>query len=52
VRDAEGPGDCGSGVFIAEEVGVLYKRPGDTTTVDADTLEALFQDVPEICLFH
>jgi hypothetical protein len=36
--DAEGPGDCGSGVFAAQEVnGIGDRWPGDTTTVDADT---------------
>jgi hypothetical protein len=43
-RDAEGPGDCGSGVFIAEEVdGVGDEGSGDTIMVDVDTLvEAFF----------
>jgi hypothetical protein len=44
-RDAEGPGDCGSGVFIAEEVdGVGGKGSGDITTINAETcLEALLE---------
>jgi hypothetical protein len=37
-RDAEGPGDCGSGVFIAVEIGVGDKGSGNTTMVDAETL--------------
>jgi hypothetical protein len=38
-RHAEGPGDCGRGVFVAEEVdGVGDKGLGDTTMVDAETL--------------
>lgn len=38
-RDAKGPGDCWSGVLIAEEVGrVGDKGSGDTTVVNLDTL--------------
>jgi len=38
-RDAKGPGDCWSGVFIAEEVGrVGDKGSGDTTVVNLGTL--------------
>jgi hypothetical protein len=42
-RDAEGPGDSGSGIFIAEEVGVGDKWSGDTTTVDVQILLGDFQ---------
>jgi hypothetical protein len=35
--DAEGPGDCGSGVFAAEVKDIGDRWSGDTTTVDADT---------------
>jgi hypothetical protein len=43
-RQAEGPGECGSGVFRAEEVdGVGDKGLGDSTVVDAEThLEVFF----------
>jgi hypothetical protein len=38
-RDAEISGDCGSGVFIAEEVnGVGVKRSQGTTIVNVETL--------------
>ena len=38
-RHAEGPGECGRGVFVAEEVdGVGDKGSGDITMVDAETL--------------
>jgi hypothetical protein len=38
-RDAEGPEDCGSDVFIAEGVdGIGDKGSGDTTTVNVETL--------------
>jgi hypothetical protein len=38
-RDAGWPGDCGSGVFTAEEVdGVGDKGSGDTTILDVETL--------------
>jgi hypothetical protein len=38
-RHAEGPGDCGGGVFVAEKVdGVGDKGSGDTTMLDAETL--------------
>jgi hypothetical protein len=38
-RDAEGPGDCESGVFITEEDdGVGDKGSEDNTTVDVGTL--------------
>jgi hypothetical protein len=41
------------GVFIAEEVGVGGRRSGDTTAVDVQTLlEAFFEHVPELSLFH
>jgi hypothetical protein len=45
-KDAEGPEDCGSEVFIAEDVdGVGDKGPGDTTTIDVGTvLEAILGD--------
>jgi hypothetical protein len=45
-RDAEGPWDCGRGVFIAEEVhGVGDMESGDTTMVDVETLlEAFLED--------
>jgi hypothetical protein len=39
-RDTEGPGDCESGVFIAEEAG--DKEPGDTTRVSVETLLVAF----------
>jgi len=36
--DAEGPGDCGSGVFTAEQGdGVGDKGPGNNTSVDVET---------------
>jgi hypothetical protein len=42
-----------SRVFIPEVDRVGYKGSGDTTTVDEQTLlEAFFEHVPEICLFH
>jgi hypothetical protein len=46
-RDAEGPEDCGSGVFIAAEVdGVGEQGSGDTTMVDIGTpLEAFLEDL-------
>jgi hypothetical protein len=38
-RDAKGPGDCWSKVFIAEEVGrVGDKGSGDSTVVSLDIL--------------
>jgi hypothetical protein len=37
-----GPGDCASGVFIAEEIDELGNRSGDTTTVNAETLLEAF----------
>jgi len=40
---AEGPGECGSGVFIAEGVdGVGDMRLGDSTVVVAETLLEVF----------
>jgi hypothetical protein len=49
IRDDEGPGDCGSGVFIAEEVdGAEGERSGDTTIVSIDTLGEL---LPNLGLF-
>ena len=46
-RDPEGPGDCGSGVFIAAEVdGVGEQGSGDVTKVDVGTpLEAFLEDL-------
>jgi hypothetical protein len=46
-RDAEGPEDCGSGVFIAAEVdGVGDQGSGDITMVDIGTpLEAFLEDL-------
>ena len=42
-RQAEGPGECGSGVFIAEEVdGVGDMGLGDSTMVDAETFLEVF----------
>ena len=45
-RDAETPEDCVSEVFIVEEIdGVGDKGPGDTTTVNIETLsEAILED--------
>ena len=41
--DAEGPGDCGSGVFIPEEAdGIGDKRSGINISVDAETLLVAF----------
>jgi hypothetical protein len=38
-RHAKGPGDCGRGVFVAEEVdGVGNEGSEDTTMVNAETL--------------
>jgi hypothetical protein len=39
-RDAEGPGDCESGVFITEDVG--DKEPGDITKLSVETLLMAF----------
>jgi len=40
---AEGPEECGSGVFTAEEVdGVRDMTLGDSTMVDAETLLVVF----------
>jgi len=52
-RDAEGPGDCGSGVFIAEEVdGIGEQGSGDITMVDVETpLEAFLEDLTDFELF-
>jgi hypothetical protein len=49
-RDAEGPGDCGSAVFIAEEFdGVGEKGQRDTTMVDIATfLEAFCEGFPDL----
>jgi hypothetical protein len=46
-RDAEGPEDCGSGVFIAAEVdGVGDQGSGDITMVAIGTpLEAFLEDL-------
>jgi len=46
MRDTEGPGHCGSGVFIREELdGVGDKGSDNTTTAHAWTLfEALLKD--------
>jgi len=42
-RQAEGSGECGSGVFITEEVdGVGDKGLGDSTMVDTETLLEVF----------
>jgi hypothetical protein len=45
-REAGGPGQCGSGVFIGEEIdGVGDKGSDNTTTADSWTLfEALLKD--------
>ena len=45
--DAEGPGDCGSGVFIPEEAdGIGDKGPGINISVDAQTpLVALMENL-------
>jgi hypothetical protein len=45
-RDAEGPGDCGSGVFIGAEVdGIGEQGSGDITMVDVETpWEAFLED--------
>jgi hypothetical protein len=45
-RDAEGPGNCGSGIFTAEEGdGVGDKWSGDTTVVDVEILvQAILED--------
>jgi hypothetical protein len=49
IRDDEGPGDCESGVFIAEEFdGAEAEGSGDTTIVSIDTLGELF---PNLRLF-
>jgi len=47
--DAEGPGDCGSAVFIAEELdGAGEKWSRDTTMVDVATfLEAFYGEIPD-----
>jgi hypothetical protein len=51
-RDTEGPGCCGSWVFITEEVdGVGDKGSGDTTMVDVKTLGGLFKGLPDLGLF-
>jgi hypothetical protein len=52
-RDAEGPGDCGSGVFIAAEVdGVGEQGSVDITMVDVETpLEAFFAGLTDFKLF-
>jgi len=44
--DAEGPGDCGSGVFIAEEAdGLGDMQSGNNTSVNVDTrLVAFMKD--------
>jgi len=45
----EGPGDCGSGIFTAEEVDAAEAEgSGDTTIVNADTIGDL---LPEMGLF-
>jgi hypothetical protein len=52
-RDAEGPEDCGSGVFIAAEVdGVGEQGSGDTTMVDIGThLESFLEDLQASNIF-
>jgi hypothetical protein len=49
-RNAERAGACGSGVFIAEEVGVEDKGLGDTTNQCRDTLGGLVEHVPQISM--
>jgi len=39
--DAEGPGDCGSGVFAAEVNGIGDRWSGDTTMVHTHTLRGI-----------
>jgi hypothetical protein len=46
---AEGPGYCGSAVFIAEQVGVGETGSGDTKTVDVQ--KHFFGQLPELGLF-
>lgn len=52
-RDAEGPGDCGSGVFVAAEVvGVGDQGSGDITMVAVETpLEAILEDLQTLKYF-
>jgi len=52
-KDAEGPGDCWSGVVIADEVGRIGdKGSGATTIVDSETvLEACLEDLQTLGLF-
>jgi hypothetical protein len=46
IRDDEGPGNCGSGVFTAQEVdGAEAEGSGDTTIVNTDTIGELFPDL-------
>ena len=46
IRDDKGPGNCGSGVFTAEEVHEAEAEgSGDTTIVNTDTLGELFTDL-------
>jgi hypothetical protein len=52
-KDAEGPGDCRSGVVIAGEVDRIGdKVSGVTTAVDSETvLEAFLEDLQTLGLF-
>lgn len=49
--DAEGPGDCGSGILAAEVNGIGDRWSGDTTTVDADTFRSLFGGLRDLGYF-
>jgi hypothetical protein len=49
-RGAEGPGDCGSGVFITEEAEVAGDK-GSGNTTSRDTLGCLFGELPLLGLF-
>jgi hypothetical protein len=49
-RDAEGPGNCGSGVFVAEEVEVAGDKGSGSTTC-RDTLEGVFGELSRLRLF-
>jgi hypothetical protein len=45
IRDAEGPGECGSEVFIAQEVDGIGDKGSGVTTVDVETnLGAFLED--------
>ena len=52
-KDAEGPGDCWSGVIITDAVDRIGdKGPGVTTIVDSETvLEASLEDLQTLGLF-